>query len=282
MKLFEFFRKRKNIPEGLWTKCEECKELLYTPDLKDNLWICPSCGFHFRINAQQRIDLILDEKERIPLFEDVQPTDPLNFTDKISYKERLKKAKEKSGVDEAIIFYKGSIDGRKVILGAMDFSFIGGSMGAVVGERFYRACQLAVEEKLPLIVFTSSGGARMQEGIISLMQMAKTTYGVGLLKQNKIPYIVVLTDPTMGGVSASFAFLGDIIIAEPKARIGFAGARVIEQTIKEKLPKGFQTAEFLLEHGLIDAVVDRRKLKEYLKDILDILYYSPKKNFSVL
>jgi acetyl-CoA carboxylase carboxyl transferase subunit beta len=273
MKLFEFFKRKKTIPEGLWTKCPKCKELIYTPDLKDNLWVCPHCGYHFRIDAKTRIDITLDKKDRKELFKEIQPTDPLNFVDLKSYKERLKETKEKTSVDEAIVFYEGTIYGRKAVVGAMDFNFIGGSMGSVVGERFYRACKYCAENEIPLIVFTASGGARMQESILSLMQMAKTSLAVGLLKNKRIPYITVLTDPTMGGVSASFAFLGDIIVAEPGARIGFAGARVIEQTIKQKLPKGFQTAEFLLEKGLIDDVIHRKDLKAYLRDMLDMLFY---------
>jgi acetyl-CoA carboxylase carboxyl transferase subunit beta len=222
------------------------------------------------------VDFILDEEGRERLFSEVQPSDPLNFEDLKPYKQRLEEAKKKSRSDEAIVFYRGTIYRRPVVVGVMDFNFIGGSMGSVVGERFLRACKYAAENELPLIVFTASGGARMQESILSLMQMAKTSFAVGLLKEKNIPYITVLTDPTMGGVSASFAFLGDIIIAEPGARIGFAGARVIEQTIKQKLPKGFQTAEFLLEKGLIDDVVHRKDLKNYLKDMVDMLYYRAK------
>jgi len=276
MKIFEFFKRKKTIPEGLWTKCPQCKELLYTPDLKENLNVCPQCGYHFRLSAKERIDITLDGDNRKKLFREIKPTDPLHFVDLKPYTKRLEEAKEKSSSDEAIVFYEGTIYGRKVIVGAMDFSFIGGSMGSVVGERFFRACKYASEKEVPLIVFTASGGARMQESILSLMQMAKTTFAVGLLKEKGIPYITVLTDPTMGGVSASFAFLGDVIVAEPGARIGFAGARVIEQTIKQKLPKGFQTAEFLLEKGLIDDVVHRKDLKNYLKDMVDMLFYKAK------
>jgi len=276
MKIFEFFRRKKTIPEGLWTKCPQCKELLYTPDLKENLNVCPECGYHFRLSAKERIDITLDEENRKELFKEVQPTDPLQFVDLKPYNQRLEEAKEKSSADEAIVFYEGTIYGRKVVVGAMDFNFIGGSMGSVVGERFFRACKYCAENRIPLIVFTASGGARMQESILSLMQMAKTTFAVGLLRNARVPYITVLTDPTMGGVSASFAFLGDIIVAEPGARIGFAGARVIEQTIKQKLPKGFQTAEFLLEKGLIDDVVHRKDLKNYLKDMVDMLFYKAK------
>jgi len=277
MKIFEFFKRKKQIPEGLWTKCPSCKELLYTPDLEENLFVCPKCGYHFRIDAATRIDMILDEEGRKPLFSEVQPADPLGFKDLKPYSQRLEEAKKRSSADEAIVFYEGTIYRRRVVVGAMDFNFIGGSMGSVVGERFFRACRYCAENGIPLVVFTASGGARMQEGILSLMQMAKTSFGVGLLNKKGVPYIAVLTDPTMGGVSASFAFLGDVIVAEPGAKIGFAGARVIEQTIKQKLPKGFQTAEFLLEKGLIDDVVNRKDLKTYLKEMLDALFYGAKK-----
>ncbi|HIQ25733.1 MAG TPA: acetyl-CoA carboxylase carboxyltransferase subunit beta [Aquifex aeolicus] len=276
MKLFDFFRRKKTIPEGLWTKCPSCKELLYTPDLKDNFWVCPECGYHFRIDAKTRVDITLDPENRKPLFGEIKPTDPLMFEDLKPYTKRLEEAKNKSKVDEAILFYKGEIYKKPVVVGVMDFNFIGGSMGSVVGERFFRACRYCAQKELPLIVFTASGGARMQESILSLMQMAKTSLAVGFLREKGIPYITVLTDPTMGGVSASFAFLGDIIVAEPGARIGFAGARVIEQTIKQKLPKGFQTAEFLLEKGLIDNVIHRKDLKNFLKDMVDMLFYKAK------
>jgi len=271
MKFFRIFRKKRE--EVLWTKCPECKSLLYVPDLEKNLKVCPNCGYHFPLSARERIRYTLDEEESEFLFEDVKPTDPLGFKDTKSYKDRLKKAQEETGLSEALVVTEGHIKGKKVILTVMDFNFIGGSMGSVVGERFYRACERAIETKTPLISFASSGGARMQEGILSLMQMAKTTIGVGLMKREGIPFISVLTNPTMGGVSASFAFLGDVIIAEPKALIGFAGPRVIEQTIKQKLPEGFQTAEFLLEKGQLDMVVHRKELKEVLSQLLEFLYY---------
>ena len=270
----KFFKKKKE--EVLWTKCENCKSLLYVPDLEKNFKVCPNCNYHFTLSAFERIKYTIDEENFVLLFEEIQPADPLNFKDTKSYKDRIKKAQEETGLSEAIVITEGSINGKRAILAVMDFNFIGGSMGSVVGERFFRACQRAIETKTPLISFSASGGARMQEGILSLMQMAKTTIGVGLLKREGIPFISVLTNPTMGGVSASFAFLGDVIIAEPKALIGFAGPRVIEQTIKQKLPEGFQTSEFLLEKGQIDMVVHRKDMKETLSYLLEILYYSKK------
>ena len=270
--LDKFFKKKKE--EVLWTKCPNCKSLLYVPDLEKNMKVCPNCDYHFTLSAKERIAYTLDEENTEFLFEEILPADPLGFKDTKSYKDRIKKAQEQTGLTEALVVTEGHIKGKKVILAVMDFNFIGGSMGSVVGERFFRACQRALETKTPLISFAASGGARMQEGILSLMQMAKTTIGVGLLKKAKIPFISVLTNPTMGGVSASFAFLGDVIVAEPKALIGFAGPRVIEQTIKQKLPEGFQTAEFLLEKGQLDAVVHRKNLKDYLASLLDKLFYA--------
>lgn len=265
---------RRRREENLWTKCPECRALLYVPDLNRNYKVCPKCGYHFPLSGVERVESLLDEGEVQRLFEEILPADPLKFKDTKPYKERLKKAQEETGLTEAILVVRGYIEGRKVLLASMDFNFIGGSMGSVVGERFFRACQLAVEERVPLVAVTCSGGARMQEGILSLMQMAKTTLGVGLLKERGIPYITVLANPTTGGVAASFAFLGDVIIAEPKALIGFAGPRVIEQTIKQKLPEGFQKAEFLLAKGMIDMVVSRKDLKPTLKRLLDLTYYS--------
>ncbi len=274
MGIFEKFFKKKREEENLWTKCEGCKTLLYVPDLERNLRVCPKCGFHMTMSAVQRVESLLDEEGVVSLFEEVRPSDPLRFKDTRSYRDRLKKAQEQTGLSEAMVVVKGSIEGRRVILTAMDFGFIGGSMGAVVGERFFRSCRVALEERIPLIAITCSGGARMQEGILSLMQMAKTTFGVGLLTEAKIPFITVLANPTTGGVSASFAFLGDIIIAEPGALIGFAGPRVIQQTIKQELPEGFQRAEFLLEKGMVDMVVPRRELKNTLIKVLDLTFYS--------
>ncbi len=264
--LDRFFKKKEQ--ENLWTKCPDCKTLLYVPDLKKNLKVCPKCNYHFPMGAKERVDSLLEQEDREVLFENILPTDPLNFKDTKSYKDRLKKAQESSGLTEALYVVEGKLGAKRLILSVLDFKFIGGSMGSVVGERFFRACERALERGIPHVSITSSGGARMQEGILSLMQMAKTALGVGLLREKGIPFITVLTDPTMGGVSASYAFLGDVILAEPKALIGFAGPRVIEQTIKQKLPEGFQRAEFLLEKGQIDMVVHRKDLKETLLQLL--------------
>ncbi len=271
--LGKIFRKKRE-EENLWTKCPECKTLLYVPDLKRNFKVCPKCDHHFPLSAVERLEYLIDEENVERIFEEVLPADPLNFKDTTSYKDRLKRATKETGLSEAMVVVRGSISGRRVILAVMDFGFIGGSMGSVVGERFFRSCETAAGERVPLVAVTCSGGARMQEGIISLMQMAKTTLGVGLLKDAGVPYITVLANPTTGGVAASFAFLGDIIIAEPKALIGFAGPRVIEQTIKQKLPEGFQRAEFLLEKGMVDMVVHRRDLKDTLVNLLDLTFYA--------
>ncbi|RMH79415.1 MAG: acetyl-CoA carboxylase carboxyltransferase subunit beta [Acidobacteria bacterium] len=264
--------RRKEEKEVLWTKCESCKSILYIPELRANLNVCPKCQQHFPISARERLQTLLEEGYQL-LFEKVLPTDPLNFKDTKVYKDRLKQAQEQTGITEALVVAEGYIQDQKVLLAVMDFNFIGGSMGSVVGERFYRACRYASEKDHPLVAVVTSGGARMQEGILSLMQMAKTSIGVGFLKERGIPYISVLTDPTMGGVSASFAFLGDIIIAEPRALIGFAGPRVIEQTIKQQLPEGFQKSEFLLEKGMIDMVVHRKDLKETLYKLIRMTTY---------
>ncbi len=272
MGLLDRFLKKKEPKENLWTKCPECKAILYIPELSENLRVCPNCNYHFPVSAKERINQMLDEKEDI-LFENILPTDPLNFKDSKPYKERLKKTQEETQLSEAIVVARGKINDLSVILTVMDFNFIGGSMGSVVGERFYRACQECVKNNIPLVSIITSGGARMQEGLISLMQMAKTSIGVGLLNEAGIPYISVLTNPTMGGVSASFAFLGDIIIAEPQALIGFAGPRVIEQTIKQQLPENFQKAEFLLEKGMIDMVVHRKDLKNTIYQLLKMSTY---------
>ncbi|MCS6999070.1 MAG: acetyl-CoA carboxylase, carboxyltransferase subunit beta [Aquificaceae bacterium] len=270
MGFLDRFRKREE-KEVLWTKCDSCKSLLYIPELKANLNVCPRCQHHFNLSAKERLNSLLQEYQL--LFENVKPTDPLNFKDTKSYRDRLKQAQEQAGISEAMLVAEGMLLDERVVLVVMDFGFIGGSMGSVVGERFYRACKHASERELPLIGVVTSGGARMQEGILSLMQMAKTSLGVGYLKKKGIPYITVLTDPTTGGVSASFAFLGDIILAEPKALIGFAGPRVIEQTIKQQLPEGFQRSEFLLEKGMVDMVVHRKDLKDTLHTLIKFATY---------
>ncbi len=274
MGIFDKLFKKRREEETLWTKCPECRTLLYVPDLRRNLKVCPKCDYHFPLSAVERVEQILDESGAQKLYEEMLPADPLGFKDTRPYRDRLKKAQEQTGLTEAMVVVRGSVEGREIVLAVMDFNFIGGSMGSVVGERFFRACRLASEERIPLVAVTCSGGARMQEGILSLMQMAKTSMAVGLLRDAGVPYITVLTNPTTGGVAASFAFLGDIIMAEPKALIGFAGPRVIEQTIKQKLPEGFQRSEFLLEKGMIDMVVHRKQLRATLRKLLDLTFYS--------
>lgn len=245
-----------------WFKCSGCSETIHASELSEFYNICPKCGFHYRISALHRIKILLDENSFTELFRELQPADPLAFCDEKPYVDRIEAAKEKTGRDEAIVVGTGRIDGVNVVMAALDFTFMGGSMGSVVGERLTSGVELATERGLPIVIVSASGGARMQESIHSLMQMAKTSAALAKHAEAKLPYISILTNPTMGGVTASFASLGDIILAEPKALIGFAGPRVVEQTTKQKLPEGAQTAEFLLEHGMIDKVVSRRKLKE--------------------
>lgn len=267
--------KKVKIPEGLWVKCENCKEIVYKKEIEKNLKICPKCDYHFRISAKERLKLIVDEGSFIELSQAIISDDPLNFKDTMSYKERIKESQKRSGLKEAIITGEALISSYPVVMAVMDFSFLGGSMGSAVGEKLVRAIETAIERKSVFIAVASSGGARMQEGIFSLMQMAKVSAAVGRLKEAGIPYISILSDPTFGGVTASFAMLGDIIIAEPKSLIGFAGPRVIEQTIKQQLPENFQRAEFLLEHGMIDMVVDRKVLKETLHTLMSHLSSVP-------
>ena len=249
--------------EGLWTKCVGCRQIIWKADLEANLNVCPKCQHHFKISAKQRLDLLLDPDYEL-VDGGLRSTDPLNFTDVKSFKSRLRKAQEQTGLDDAILNAVGRLGPHSVVVSAMEYGFIGGSMGAVVGETIARAVDRARLDRKPLIVVAASGGARMMEGVVSLMQMAKISTALGQLDDAKVPYICVLTDPTTGGVTASFAMLGDLNIAEPGALIGFAGPRVIEQTIRQKLPEGFQRAEFLLEKGFLDAVVQRRDLKAYL------------------
>jgi acetyl-CoA carboxylase carboxyl transferase subunit beta len=263
--------KKGKIPEGLWVKCDSCKEIVYKKEIDKNLKVCPKCNYHFRISARERLKLLVDEGSFVEMDEGIVSIDPLNFKDTISYKDRVKEKQKKSGLKEAAISGDALIKGYPVSLIIMDFSFMGGSMGSVVGEKVARAAERAAEKKQPLIIVSSSGGARMQEGIFSLMQMAKVAAAIGRLKDDGILYISIMCDPTFGGVTASFATLGDVIIAEPKSLIGFAGARVIEQTIKQPLPDDFQRAEFLLEHGLIDIVVGRKNLKETLAKLFELL-----------
>ena len=262
---------KKNVPEGLWFKCPDCQAVLYHADLDKNLSVCPKCNHHHRITARARLDWLLDGEGRFEIGSEVLPVDTLKFKDQKKYTERLDAAKKSTGEDDALVVLQGSIHALPVVAAAFDFSFMGGSMGSVVGERFVRGVQVALEQQCPFICFAASGGARMQEGLLSLMQMAKTSAALTQLSEAKLPFISVLTDPTMGGVSASFAFLGDVVIAEPGALIGFAGARVIQQTVRETLPDGFQRAEFLLEHGAIDMIVDRRQMRDQLATLITLL-----------
>lgn len=262
---------KKVVPEGLWSKCPTCDAVLYRADLEKNLEVCPKCGFHNRIGARARLDFILDPDGRFEIGAEVTPLDPLKFKDSKRYVDRLKSSQSETGETDALVVMQGSIKMVPVVAAAFEFRFQGGSMGSVVGERFVRGVNTCIENGLPFVCFTASGGARMQEGLFSLMQMAKTSAALTRLSKAQLPFISVLTDPTMGGVSASFAMLGDIIIAEPGALIGFAGPRVIEQTVRETLPDGFQRAEFLLEHGAVDMIVDRRELRARLAKLLATL-----------
>lgn len=259
------------IPEGLWVKCDGCKEIIYKKEVDKNLNVCPRCNYHFRIGARERIEQILDEGSFAELDSGLTAKDPLKFKDSKRYKERIKESIKKTGLLEAVVSGQGKLYGKPVQIAAFDFNFMGGSMASVAGEKVCRAIERASEKGEPLIIVSCSGGARMQEGVYSLMQMAKTCSALASLDERKVPFISLLADPTTGGVTASFAMLGDVIIAEPGALIGFAGPRVIEHTIKQKLPDGFQRAEFLLEHGIIDMVVDRRNLKEMLGKLLNYL-----------
>lgn len=254
--------KSSRVPEGLWVKCPSCAQIIYNKDLAANVGVCPKCGFHHRLNAADRLRSLFDDgawEEHDP---GLASTDPLHFRDTKPYRERLARSRAETGLYDAIIVGTGRLDGRETVVAAMEYAFIGGSMGVVVGEKITRAIEYALERRLPVVIVSCSGGARMMEGTLSLMQMAKISAALARLDRARLPYISVLTDPTTGGVTASFAMLGDLIIAEPKALIGFAGPRVIEQTIRQKLPEGFQRSEFLLEHGFIDVVVDRRELKD--------------------
>ena len=266
---------KKSVPDGLWHKCPSCQAVLYHADLEKNLSVCPKCNHHHRITARQRLDWLLDSEGRFEIGAEILPVDTLKFKDSRKYSERLTAGKRDTGEDDALVVHQGSIHAVPVIVAAFEFSFMGGSMGSVVGERFVRGVQLAIEQKMPFICFAASGGARMQEGLLSLMQMAKTCAALTQLSEARLPFISVLTDPTMGGVSASFAFMGDVVVAEPNALIGFAGARVIQQTVRETLPEGFQRAEFLLEHGAIDMIVDRRQMRDQLTTLITLLSKQP-------
>jgi acetyl-CoA carboxylase carboxyl transferase subunit beta len=262
---------KKNVPEGLWSKCPSCAAVLYATDLEKNANVCPKCGYHNRISARGRLDLLLDPEGRFEIGVEVASVDSLKFKDDRRYPERLEEAEKTTGETEALIVMQGAIKNVPLIVAAFEFEFMGGSMGSAVGERFVRGVHACLDQQLPLVCVTATGGARMQEGLFSLMQMAKTTAALTQLTTRKLPFITVLTDPTMGGVSASFAMIGDVVIAEPRALIGFAGPRVIEQTVREKLPEGFQRAEFLLEKGAIDMIVDRRQMRDKLANLLTLL-----------
>lgn len=260
--------RKANIPEGVWTKCTACDQVLYYAELARNLEVCPKCGHHMRMKARRRIDTFLDAENRVEIGAELEPQDKLKFKDSKRYKDRLSAAQKSSGETDALIVIKGQIYGMPIVASAFEFTFMGGSMGSVVGARFVKAVDAAIEANCGLVCFSASGGARMQEALMSLMQMAKTSAALERLSQKGLPFISVMTDPTMGGVSASLAMLGDINIGEPKALIGFAGRRVIEQTVREDLPEGFQRSEFLLEHGAIDMIVDRREIKERIAGIV--------------
>ena len=262
---------KKNVPEGLWTKCAACGAVLYRAEMERNYHVCPKCDHHMRIGARLRLERFLDEEGREEIGAELKPVDALKFRDLKKYKDRLSQAQKNTGENDALIVLRGTVKGVPLVAAAFEFRFMGGSMGSVVGERFVRAANVCLEQNIPLVCFSASGGARMQEALFSLMQMAKTSAVIARLNKRGIPFISVLTDPTMGGVSASLAMLGDIHIAEPNALIGFAGPRVIEQTVRETLPEGFQRSEFLLEHGAIDMIIDRRDMRDRIASLLSML-----------
>jgi acetyl-CoA carboxylase carboxyl transferase subunit beta len=266
---------KRTVPEGLWVKCDSCSAVLYRSELDRNFDVCPKCSHHMRIGARRRLELFLDEGSGHELGERLEPVDMLKFRDSKKYRDRLNIAQKDTGETDALVVMRGALHELPLVAAAFEFRFMGGSMGSVVGERFMRAVDACLQERLPLVCFSASGGARMQEALFSLMQMAKTSAGLARMSEAGVPYISVLTDPTMGGVSASFAMLGDINIAEPRALIGFAGPRVIEQTVRETLPEGFQRSEFLLEHGAIDMIVDRREMRETIAGLLGMLTGQP-------
>ncbi len=266
---------KKSIPEGLWTSCTACKEVLYRAELERNLDVCPKCGHHMRIRARKRLENFFDPESSTEIGANVLPEDFLKFRDQKRYRDRLNQAQKNTGETDALIVMKGEVHTLPLVACAFEFEFIGGTMGSVVGERFFQAANTALEDKIPLVCFSASGGARMQEALVSLMQMAKTSAVLARLHEERIPYISVMTDPTMGGVSASLAMLGDINIAEPGALIGFAGPRVIEQTVGQTLPEGFQRSEFLLEHGAVDMIVDRREMRDRIARLLAMLTHQP-------
>ncbi len=267
-------RSKKNVPEGLWSKCTECSAILYRVELERNLEVCPKCGHHMRITARRRLDAFLDPEPRTELAENLEPVDVLKFRDSKKYKDRLVQAQKATQERDAVVVIQGQVKEVPLVVVAFEFRFMGGSMGSVVGERFVCAVNACIEQKIPLVCFSASGGARMQEALFSLMQMAKTSAALAELSKRGLPFISVMTDPTMGGVSASLAMLGDINMAEPKALIGFAGPRVIEQTVRETLPDGFQRSEFLLEHGALDMITDRRDMRDRIAGLLSKMMYA--------
>jgi acetyl-CoA carboxylase carboxyl transferase subunit beta len=269
--------KRNSVPEGLWNKCPSCDAILYNAELEKNFNVCPKCEHHMRISGRKRLEMFLDVGEREEIGSGLKPSDPLKFKDSKKYKDRVSQAQKLSQENDALVVMKGKLKGKGIVAAAFDFGFMGGSMGSVVGERFVRGVNESLRSGLPFIVFTASGGARMQESLFSLFQMSKTSAALSRLSEAGIPYISFMTDPTMGGVSASLAMLGDINVAEPKALIGFAGPRVIEQTVREKLPEGFQRSEFLQEHGAIDMIIDRREMRDKIASILSMLFV-PERN----
>jgi len=269
-------KRTRSVPEGVWIKCPECDAQLYRTELERNLFVCPKCDHHMRIGARRRLNSFLDPDSQKEIGATLEPQDPLRFKDSKKYRDRISQAQKKTGEKDALVSVTGTLFGRPVVVCAFEFAFMGGSMGSVVGERFCRAAQHSAENKKPLISFAASGGARMQEALFSLLQMAKTSAALAVLGEMHVPFVSVLTDPTTGGVSASLAMLGDVNIAEPKALIGFAGPRVIEQTVGQKLPEGFQRSEFLLDHGTVDMIVDRRQLREQVADLLAKFENRPK------
>ncbi|MDY6979062.1 MAG: acetyl-CoA carboxylase, carboxyltransferase subunit beta [Pseudomonadota bacterium] len=266
---------RKSVPEGLWSKCQACGAVLYRAEMERNLDVCPKCDHHMRINARRRLEQFLDEEGREEIAANLKPVDALKFRDMKKYKDRLVQAQRATDENDALVAMQGTLKGMPVVAAAFEFKFMGGSMGSVVGERFVRAVNTCIEHNMPLVCFSASGGARMQEALFSLMQMAKTSAALARMSKKGIPFVSVMTDPTMGGVSASLAMLGDINAAEPNALIGFAGPRVIEQTVRETLPEGFQRSEFLLEHGAIDMIIDRREMRDRLANVLAMLTQQP-------
>jgi acetyl-CoA carboxylase carboxyl transferase subunit beta len=261
-------KRTRSVPEGVWIKCPKCDAQLYRNELERNLQVCPKCDHHLRIGARQRLDFFLDPDSQTELSANLEPEDPLKFRDSKRYRDRVVQSQKKTGEKDALVTVSGTLFGRPIVACAFEFAFMGGSMGSVVGERFSRAADYAAENKIPLISFAASGGARMQEALFSLLQMAKTSAALARLGKLNVPYVSVLTDPTMGGVSASLAMLGDVNVGEPRALIGFAGPRVIEQTVRQQLPEGFQRSEFLLDHGAIDMIIDRRQMREQIADLL--------------